>query len=98
MTLAPTMYGPRMEVTNMPGTARRLTDVLATSPDGTLYRIERFVSDPDAYSALGTSRFDPKTHCVCRTSSGEKVAWLGGQTYQLLKSGTSLTAVDRRRA
>ena len=39
----------------------------------------------------------PRTHCVCRTSSGEKVAWLGGQTYQLLKSGTSLTAVDRRR-
>ena len=45
----------------MLGTARRLTDVLATAPDGTLYRIERFVSDPDAYSALGTSRFDPKT-------------------------------------
>ena len=80
----------------MLGTARRLTDVLATAPDGTLYRIERFVSDPDAYSAMGTSRFDPG-RIVCRTSSGEKVAWLGGQTYQLLKSGTSLTAVDRRR-
>ena len=80
----------------MLGTARRLTDVLATAPGGTLYRIERFVSDPDAYSAMGTS-LRPRTHCVCRTSSGEKVAWLGGQTYQLLKSGTSLTAVDRRR-
>ena len=77
----------------MLGTARRLTDVLATAPDGTLYRIERFVSDPDAYSALGTSRFDPKTHCVCRTSSGEKVAWLGGQVYQLLKTGLSLAGV-----
>lgn len=80
----------------MHGTARRLTDVLATAPDGTLYRIERFVADPDAYSALGTSRFDPSTPCYCRTSSGEKVAWLGGQVYQLLKSGTSLTALDRR--
>lgn len=86
-----------MEELILPGTARRLTDVLATSPDGTLYRIERFVSDPDAYSALGTPRFDPKAHCVCRTSSGEMVAWLGGQAYQLLKSGTALTAVDRRR-
>lgn len=81
----------------MLGTARRLTDVLATSPDGTLYRIERFVSDPDAYSALGTSRFDPQTHCVCRTSAGDKVQWLGGQAYTLLKTGTALTAVDRRR-
>jgi hypothetical protein len=86
-----------MEVSHMLGTARRLTDVLATAPDGTLYRIERFVSDPDAYSALGTPRFDPKTHCICRTSTGEKVSWLGGQTYRLVKSGTSLTAVDRRR-
>ncbi|WP_246842339.1 hypothetical protein [Achromobacter sp. HZ01] len=46
---------------------------------------------------MGTSRFDPKTHCVCRTSAGDQVAWLGGQAYQLLKSGTALTAVDRRR-
>lgn len=81
----------------MLGTARLLTDVLATAPDGTLYRIERFVSGHDACSAMGTSRFDPKTHCVCRTSAGDQVAWLGGQAYQLLKSGTALTAVDRRR-
>ncbi|WP_205571574.1 hypothetical protein [Achromobacter sp. B7] len=81
----------------MLGTARRLTDVLVTSPDGTLYRIERFVADMEAYSALGTSRFDPKTHCICRTSSGEQVTWLGGQAYRMIKNGISLTAVDRRR-
>lgn len=68
----------------MLGTARRLTDVLATAPDGTLYRIERFVADPTPIPRWSV-RFDPRTHCVCRTSSGEKVAWLGGQAYQLLK-------------
>jgi hypothetical protein len=36
-------------------------------------------------------------HCICRTSSGEKVTWLGGQAYQMLKNGIALTAVDRRR-
>ncbi|MFA1686430.1 6-phosphofructokinase [Achromobacter dolens] len=65
---------------------RRLSDVLATTASGRLYRIEVF------------SHADPRTgppitvHYILRTSEGERVIALGEQRYRL-KSGEVLTAL-----
>lgn len=65
---------------------RRLSDVLATTASGRLYRIEVF------------SHADPRTgppitvHYILRTSEGERVIGLGERRYRL-KSGEVLTAL-----
>ncbi|CAB3813399.1 6-phosphofructokinase [Achromobacter sp. SIMBA_011] len=65
---------------------RRLSDVLATTASGRLYRIEVF------------SHADPRTgppitvHYILRTSEGERVIALGERRYRL-KSGEVLTAL-----
>ncbi|OAS95558.1 hypothetical protein [Achromobacter dolens] len=65
---------------------RRLSDVLAATASGRLYRIEVF------------SHADPRTgppitvHYILRTSEGERVIALGERRYRL-KSGEVLTAL-----
>ncbi len=82
----------------MLGMTRRLTDVLAAAADGKIYRIERFICDPNAATpgGRGTAQFEPALDCTCRTSSGDPVTWLGGRDYRLIKTGAALTAMDRR--
>ncbi|CAB3695096.1 MAG: 6-phosphofructokinase [Achromobacter pulmonis] len=65
---------------------RRLTDVLATTASGRLYRIEVF--------SQADSRAGPPaiTHYILRTSDGEHVIALGDRRYRL-KSGEVLTAL-----
>ncbi len=64
---------------------RRLTDVLATTESGRLYRIEVFSqANPPADAA--TIRY------ILRTSEGEGVIALGDRRYRL-KSGEVLTAL-----
>lgn len=65
---------------------RRLSDVLATTESGRLYRIEVF-SQTDLQA--GTSA---AVHYVLRTSEGERVIALGERRYRL-KSGEVLTAL-----
>ena len=68
---------------------RRLTDVLATTESGRLYRIEVFSqadqANPPANAAT-TTRY------ILRTSEGEGVVALGDKRYRL-KSGEVLTAL-----
>ena len=65
---------------------RRLSDVLATTASGRLYRIEVF--------SHADSRTGPPitVHYILRTSEGERVIALGERRYRL-KSGEVLTAL-----
>lgn len=67
---------------------RRLTDVLATTESGRLYRIEVF-SQADQASPPAS---DATTRYILRTSEGEGVVALGDRRYRL-KSGEVLTAL-----
>ncbi|RBL80630.1 6-phosphofructokinase [Streptomyces cavourensis] len=67
---------------------RRLTDVLATTESGRLYRIEVF-SQADQASPPASAA---TTRYILRTSEGERVIALGDRRYRL-KSGEVLTAL-----
>lgn len=67
---------------------RRLTDVLATTESGRLYRIEVF-SQADQASLPASAA---TTRYILRTSEGEGVIALGDRRYRL-KSGEVLTAL-----
>ncbi|CAB3742995.1 hypothetical protein LMG3458_06034 [Achromobacter deleyi] len=67
---------------------RRLTDVLATTESGRLYRIEVFSQADRTHppASAATTRY------ILRTSEGERVIALGERRYRL-KSGEVLTAL-----
>lgn len=67
---------------------RRLTDVLATTESGRLYRIEVFSQADQASPPADAAT----TRYILRTSEGERVIALGDRRYRL-KSGEVLTAL-----
>lgn len=69
---------------------RRLTDVLATTASGRLYRIEVF-TQPDRQGGPATG--DMTFRYILRTSEGERVIALDERRYRL-HSGEVLTALD----
>ncbi|NMK45568.1 6-phosphofructokinase [Achromobacter sp. Bel] len=73
---------------------RRLSDVLASTESGRLYRIEVFLQADDP----GTMNPPPfSTRYILRTSEGERVIALGDKRYRL-KSGEVLTALAPQQA
>ncbi|MCZ8391151.1 6-phosphofructokinase [Achromobacter xylosoxidans] len=68
---------------------RRLTDVLATTASGRLYRIEVF-TQPDRQDGPATG--DMTFRYILRTSEGERVIALDERRYRL-HSGEVLTAL-----
>ncbi|MBB1597000.1 6-phosphofructokinase [Achromobacter sp. UMC46] len=73
---------------------RRLSDVLASTESGRLYRIEVFLQADDP----GTmDPPPPTTRYILRTSEGEHVIALGDKRYRL-KSGEVLTALAPQQA
>ncbi|MFD4837709.1 6-phosphofructokinase [Achromobacter sp. NPDC058515] len=68
---------------------RRLSDVLASTESGRLYRIEVFLQADDP----GPATPPPvDTRYILRTTDGERVVPLGDKRYRL-KSGEVLTAL-----
>lgn len=65
---------------------RRLSDVLASTESGRLYRIEVFLQADDPTAAAASGRY------ILRTSEGERVVALGDKRYRL-HSGEVLTAL-----
>jgi len=73
---------------------RRLSDVLASTESGRLYRIEVFLQADDP----GTVDPPPAAkRYILRTSEGERVIALGDKRYRL-KSGEVLTALAPQQA
>ncbi|CAB3701473.1 hypothetical protein LMG3431_05438 [Achromobacter pestifer] len=68
---------------------RRLSDVLASTESGRLYRIEVFLQADDPGTADPPP---PATRYILRTSEGERVVALGEKRYRLI-SGEVLTAL-----
>jgi len=69
---------------------RRLSDVLASTESGRLYRIEVFLQADGPPTP--NSPPPPATRYILRTSEGEQVDALGDKQYRL-KSGEVLTAL-----
>jgi len=67
---------------------RRLTDVLATTESGRLYRIEIFSQADRTHLPASAAT----THYILRTSEGERVIALDERRYRLT-SGEVLTAL-----
>lgn len=72
---------------------RRLSDVLASTDSGRLYRIEVFLQANDPGPAA-PAPID--TRYILRTTDGERVTPLGDKRYRLT-SGEVLTALPPRR-
>ncbi|MHC3909222.1 6-phosphofructokinase [Achromobacter marplatensis] len=73
---------------------RRLSDVLASTESGRLYRIEVFLQ---ADNSGPMNPPPPSTRYILRTSEGERVIALGDKRYRL-KSGEVLTALTPQQA
>lgn len=76
----------------MPISCRRLTDVLATSPTGSLFRIERYRFLKKQPNDCAEGEQAAQILIRCRLTNGDPVVWVRGSTYRL-KCGAIITAI-----
>lgn len=76
----------------MPLSCRRLSDVLATSPSGGLFRIERYrFLTKQPQDCIGNEQ-TAQIMTRCRLANGDSVTWVRGSTYRL-KCGAIIKAI-----
>lgn len=76
----------------MPISCRRLSDVLATSPTGSLFRIERYRFVKQQPPVSDGSAQTGHTFIRCRLANGDPVVWVRGPIYRL-KCGAIIKAI-----
>lgn len=76
----------------MPLSCRRLSDVLAMSPTGSLFRIERYrFRERPPHDCIDQERAETIL-TRCRLANGDPVTWVRGSTYRL-KCGAIIKAI-----